>query len=292
VATERLYANPQEIANLDDCYFYHTMNIPGYGRVEGDCELQPRRYLGGVDFRSKRVLDLGTADGFLSFYMERQGAEAIACELPPNAPLDIVPMSRFDHEAFHHDARMLIPRLHNAFWLCHKAHKSQAKLVHSSAYDLPPEIGTVDISVFGSILLHLRDPFLALQSALKLTRETVIVADVAPWYTMPKIGHLPLKLMKTLDHSPTMLNLVNSIIARASWFRYPYVRFVPVYWVDGPMYTWWEFTPMAIKQFIAVLGFEKAEVTYHLQKYKGAGREKMLLFTVVGHRTQRRDFVG
>jgi hypothetical protein len=35
--------------------------------------------------------------------------------------------------------------------------------------------------VFGAILLHLRDPFLGLEHALRLTRETAVVVDVAPW---------------------------------------------------------------------------------------------------------------
>jgi hypothetical protein len=29
-------------------------------------------------------------------------------------------------------------------------------------YDMPPAIGPVDVAVYGSILLHLRDPFRAL----------------------------------------------------------------------------------------------------------------------------------
>jgi hypothetical protein len=44
-------------------------------------------------------------------------------------------------------------------------------------YAIPEEIGLVDIAVYGSILLHLRDPFLALQSGLKLVKDTVVTSE-------------------------------------------------------------------------------------------------------------------
>jgi hypothetical protein len=46
---------------------------------------------------------------------------------------------------------------------------------------------------------------------------------------------------------------------------------------------WWQLSPRVIQQFIAVLGFEDARVTYHFQLQEGAG--KTLFFTVVGRRT-------
>jgi 2-polyprenyl-3-methyl-5-hydroxy-6-metoxy-1,4-benzoquinol methylase len=102
MAIGQLYAEPKTNVNLSDCAFYHTMKIPGYGRIEGEWEIRPRQYLGGVDFRGKRVLELGTADGYLCFYMEHQGADVVACDLSPDASLDMVPMSRIDHEALEH----------------------------------------------------------------------------------------------------------------------------------------------------------------------------------------------
>ncbi|MBV9971725.1 MAG: hypothetical protein JO135_00155, partial [Candidatus Eremiobacteraeota bacterium] len=34
------YAEPRTVTNLSDCYFYHTMEIPGYGLVEGQWDLR------------------------------------------------------------------------------------------------------------------------------------------------------------------------------------------------------------------------------------------------------------
>ena len=70
------YALPRVVTDLADCAFYHSMDLPGHGTVEGMFDLRGAvdEYLGGVDLRGKRVLELGTADGFLCFEMERRGA--------------------------------------------------------------------------------------------------------------------------------------------------------------------------------------------------------------------------
>src|SRR5262245_36618662 len=77
------YAVPRTVTDPADCYFYHTMEIPGHGLVEGEWDLRPgvEAYLGGIDFRGKRVLEVGTASGFLCFQMEARGAEVVAFDL-------------------------------------------------------------------------------------------------------------------------------------------------------------------------------------------------------------------
>jgi hypothetical protein len=45
-----IWAEPRDITDLDDCYFYHTMEIPGYGIVHGEWDLRGGEadYLGKV----------------------------------------------------------------------------------------------------------------------------------------------------------------------------------------------------------------------------------------------------
>jgi hypothetical protein len=64
---------------LSECSFYHTMDLPGYGLIEGEWDFRKTAgtYLGGVNFAGKRVLDVGTTDGFLCFYAEQQGAREV-----------------------------------------------------------------------------------------------------------------------------------------------------------------------------------------------------------------------
>src|SRR5262249_4140809 len=68
-------------------------------------------------------------------------------------------------------------KIRNSWWLAHRILGSRARVVYGTVYQVPAEIGPVDISTFGSILLHLRDPFLALANGLRLTRETVIITQ-------------------------------------------------------------------------------------------------------------------
>jgi 2-polyprenyl-3-methyl-5-hydroxy-6-metoxy-1,4-benzoquinol methylase len=71
------------IENLNDCYFYHTGDLPGLRVQKGEWDLRGNisAYLGDVDFEGKRVLDVGTANGFLCFEIERRAAEAVGYDL-------------------------------------------------------------------------------------------------------------------------------------------------------------------------------------------------------------------
>ncbi|MEB3829893.1 class I SAM-dependent methyltransferase [Phormidium sp. CCY1219] len=252
-----LYATPRIVTNLDECYFYHTMEIPGYGLVQGEWDLRHgmREYLGGVDFSNKRVLEIGTASGFLCFQMERLGAEVIAYDLSEHQSWDIVPFVRANCEEFARHFKTHIHKINNGYWLAHQAHQSNAKVLYGSVYEIPEAIGAVDISTFCSVLLHVRDPFLALQKALRLTRETVIITERLPKY-FPLVS-----LLAKLGKSPMI--------------------FLPNFKTREPQEAWWYLPPETIQQFIGVLGFEKSKVTYHRQTYRG---QKTLMYTVIGHR--------
>ena len=53
-------------------------------------------YLGGVDVAGKRVLELGPATGYLTFYMERMGAEVVSFEAGFDVPIDTMPVKGVD----------------------------------------------------------------------------------------------------------------------------------------------------------------------------------------------------
>jgi hypothetical protein len=266
-----LYARPRRVRALTDCYFYHTMDIPGHGLVTGEWDLRgcERRYLGGVEFAGKRVLELGAASGFLTFYMESKGAQMVAYDLSENFSWDLVPFAGRNVAEADAGFRAHIRRLNNGFWLNHAAHQSKAKVVYGTIYGVPERIGEVDIATFCSILLHLRDPFLALQRSLRLVRETVIVTDVYPAADLPAVAQLAgapgaeaLPLIKTGPPRPV---------------------FMPQHWDHQNGETWWHLPPAVVQRFIGVLGFEKSEVTWH---HAMAGSQRVLFYTVVGHRTR------
>src|ERR1700722_17438739 len=90
----------QSDPRLSGCYFYHTMELPDFGVVHGEWEIRDfHQYIGSVDLAGKRVLDVGTASGFLSFRAERAGASEVVS---------------FDVDSAARERRL--PFAHNVYW--------------------------------------------------------------------------------------------------------------------------------------------------------------------------------
>lgn len=218
-----LYVTPRIVENPDDCNFYHAMTLPGLGEVGREWDLRDNigDYLGNVDFSGKRVLDVGTASGFLTFEMERRGADVVSFDMKSGRQWNLVPHyklepnreSMFDHIAKMHE------RLQNAYWYAHRALGSNAKAFYGDVYDISESIGKFDIVLFGMILSHLRDPFQALYSGTRLSTDTVIVTNQTRRDAAPASHFLP--------------NSQNENQNRG----------------------WWSFTDGCIEQMLGVLGF-------------------------------------
>jgi SAM-dependent methyltransferase len=282
-----VFALPREIKDTSDCYFYHKMEVPGFGVVGGEWDLRggEEQYLGGVSFSGKRVLELGTASGFLCRYMEKHGAEVVGFDLPDDSSWDFIPFSQIDLSSLKSEATNHIQKLKNGWWLCHRVFSSQAKVVYGSIYNIPRTIGSFDIATFGSILLHLRDPFLALQNALRLTKETVVVTDLVPQQSFSGNNNTVTNRMKMLLRR--MKDPFRSTSSKSgSTNDQPVMRFAPNFRNDNPhqCFTWWYLSPEIIVEFLGILGFEKTTVSYHTQKFQAG---ELPLYTVVGTRTQK-----
>jgi hypothetical protein len=238
------------------------MDLPGHGTVEGLFDLRGTvdEYLGGVDLRGKRVLELGTADGFLCFEMERRGADVVAYDLSEAQRWDFVPATGRQAADLVSEYQRNVRRLNDAFWLAHRLHGSRARVVYGSLYDVPASIGPVDITTFGCVLLHVRDPFLALARGAALAKERVVVTEV--------LGGLPRRLMRLF--APEAMRRL------APWWRVvpalaaPLAPSSPVFVPDpdrpGATPTWWSLGPRCIRRFLALLDFEQERVTYHFQR--------------------------
>jgi hypothetical protein len=213
--------------------------------------------------------------------MEKMGAEVIAFDIGEDEEWDTVPFSQYDYRARMQEFRGLTNGFKNAFWYAHRAHKSKAKAVYGSIYRIPEEIGIVDIATFGCILLHLRDPFRALQSALRLVKDTVIVTDLAKEDRFPFSSRLGLGQFST--------RVKRYLLSKEwTWARRgkPYMEFLPDYRKLDQKDAWWYLSPDIIMNFLGVLGFEDTRVTYHQQKAVYSGGARQWLYTVVGRRTR------
>jgi SAM-dependent methyltransferase len=268
-----LYAQPRMVEDVTDCYFYHSMEIPGLGEVTGEWDLRgdEYRYLGGVDLAGRRVLELGSASGFLTTHMERQGAAVVAYDLSEDDSWDVVPFRGVegqDAEAWGGHLR----KINNGFWLNHRAQGLSAQLAHGTVYTVPEALGTFDVATFAAILLHLRDPFLALQTSLRLVTDTVIVTDVYP----ASDYHLVADLVDAPNPAPG----VRTPLPPEAHGQ-PKATFLPQHWDNAYGDTWWHMSPELIRRYVGVLGFPDTEITYH---HALAGGRRTLLYTVVGRR--------
>ena len=65
---------PWPLPRKEDCLFYHSMTYPNGETVEGVWDLRGvfAQYIGNYPIKSKTVLDVGTATGFLAFESERR----------------------------------------------------------------------------------------------------------------------------------------------------------------------------------------------------------------------------
>jgi len=39
-SNDKIFAVPQKVEDVADCYFYHTVELPGYGVITGDWDLR------------------------------------------------------------------------------------------------------------------------------------------------------------------------------------------------------------------------------------------------------------
>jgi tRNA (mo5U34)-methyltransferase len=133
--------------------WWHSFELPDGRVIEGVVSLQSLKdrlwpFQLPSDLRGKRVLDIGTWDGWYAFEMERRGA-------------DVVAIDKWDNPRFHE---------------IHAIYRSRVDYRVINLYDVTPErIGRFDIVLFMGVLYHLKHPLLALEKVCGLTRELACV---------------------------------------------------------------------------------------------------------------------
>lgn len=181
------YEQPWQVDNTEGAYFYHTIELPELGVMEGDWDLRQtaKDYLGRQDFSECRCLDIGAATGFLTFYMEQQGADVVAFDQSDQHHFDLLP----DWKAA--SFAESVAKMKRGFWLSHRLLKSKANAFYGNIYDLPIELGQFDYAVLGSILLHLENPVGAIRQAAQLA-DRIIISDVhRPYIETPHMVFRP-----------------------------------------------------------------------------------------------------
>lgn len=151
-------------------FWYHTIDIAPGVTTPGWFDLRPVvDRMPWPDVRGRRCLDIGTFDGYLAFELERRGAsEVLAVDLEDHLEWDWPP----DYRAadLPRDPGFSGPPKGAGFRLAAELMGSSVTYRELSIYDLDPEdVGTFDVVVCGSLLLHLRDPLRALEAVRTVT---------------------------------------------------------------------------------------------------------------------------
>jgi tRNA (mo5U34)-methyltransferase len=140
-------------AKLSEAGWWHSFELPDGRIIEGVATLDALRHRIAQfpipeRLAGKRVLDIGTWDGWFAFEMERRGAEVMAID-------------RLDNPRFREIHAML---------------GSRVDYRQMDVYELTPErIGAFDIVLFMGVLYHLKHPLLALERVCALTTDFAAV---------------------------------------------------------------------------------------------------------------------
>ena len=225
----------REVTNPADCLFYHTWDVPGLGPVNGQWDLRGHEAncLGGVPLAGRSVLEIGPASGYLTFWMERQGASVTSFDLDDTEHWDLVPFAGLDPAAIHTERGEAIRRVNNSWWYSRAATGSQAQLFNGTAYDVDESLGLFDVVTINSVLLHLRDPLQAIERAAGRARHQLVITDVAERQFAPG---MPAELGSHCLH------------------------FIPRAVLGGPIDGWWYVPSTLVIEQMRILGFTSIEV--------------------------------
>jgi tRNA (mo5U34)-methyltransferase len=139
--------------DLEHTGWWHSFELPGGRMIQGVSKLAAQKmriaqFPIPEDLTGKRVLDVGTWDGWFAMEMERRGAEVVAID-------------RWENPRFHEIRELL---------------DSRVDYRQLSVYDLDPDrLGRFDIVLFMGVLYHLKHPLLALERVCSVATDLVAV---------------------------------------------------------------------------------------------------------------------
>ncbi len=151
--TQVIAENQRQIARLSQLGWYHSIELPDGGVIEGHQSVEQlrkrlRQFPVPADLTGKRVLDIGAWDGWFSFEMEKRGAQVLAVDSTKNTRLLEAKKllgSRIDYHI--------------------------ADICRLTAKD----VGTFDIVLFLGVLYHVKHPLLALENVCGMSRDMAFI---------------------------------------------------------------------------------------------------------------------
>ena len=237
--------------------WYHTLELAPGVVTPGwfDTREAPARAGFPVSLAGRRCLDVGTFDGFWAFEMERRGAAEVHA-------VDVLDPREWDWPALSppHVVEALAARKRGGegFELAQRALGSRVERHERSVYDVTEAaLGRFDFIFLGSLLLHLRDPVLALERLRAVCDGELLILDVFdPWLT----ARHPRRAVATLEGR------------------------------DRPW--WWQSNLAGLVRIVEAAGFERLGRPRLVRMPAGAGHSgRGLTSGALRHRAQRRELL-
>lgn len=169
-------ANSELLARAAEINWYHSMELAPGQVTEGEFDLRPLidRYGLPENLEGKRAIDIATFNGFWAFELERRGAEVVALDLASATEVDW-PAMRPRH--------LNETPLPEGFHLAHAIFGSSVERVERSVYDVTPdEVGTFDLVFCGSMLIHMKNQFKALERMCALLKPGGLFITCEPYH--------------------------------------------------------------------------------------------------------------
>jgi SAM-dependent methyltransferase len=254
VTRDVAFVTPRDVRTVDDCFFYHTLDLPEIGVVDGHWDLRGRfdDYIGGVDLQDKTVLDVGAGNGFLTFEAEKRGArEVVSFDIGDARFQHLLPFKDTlyytDHAKWRIHRNAWHDRWKNGYWLAHRLNQSKARAFYGDVCELPAELGLFDVTIVGSVLEHLRDQISGMASVARRTKSTMIIVT------------------GMLENEDKTALFVGS--------------------ADQPdqNYTWWAYSLGIYRDVLKMLGFRITSMTSNMYKYQFSGSDACR-YTIVAAR--------
>lgn len=221
---------------MNECYWYHYFEFhKKTNDVVWDYNLENMldKFLLPENMKGRTFLDIGTANGFFSFEMEKRGAEVVSFDLGLDDQPDQIPYS-FSPDRSEANKEFM-QQLHKGYWYAHQYFQSNAKAAYGHVRNMPDWIGTFDVTLIGSILQHIKDPLGAIFEADRHTKYTLIISE----------AYYPSKE--------------------------PVIRFQANPKDENPQYwTWWRMSPSFLTLALETLGYKDIEICgpFDLKNYR------------------------
>lgn len=160
---------------INETQFYHSIEVNNF-KIKGYYNWEPYFDLiqNLFNFREKKILDVGPADGYFSQKFNSLGAIVEAVDIPSQIDRDHYKYGE-ENKSFNHWKKKSDHNFN--FEIFNKIHNNNIKLHLKNIYELENLKKFYDLVFCNDLLLHLTDPIKAIDQLIKVSNEYVLIGN-------------------------------------------------------------------------------------------------------------------